>query len=184
MSTDFLSRVRAEALRRFEEERFESAVIAEMRKIRVEEERFERAELIEMKKIREEERIAAQVPAYHKFHEQRREKLLKAREKGRIDPTVANIETAVSSYALGNITLDGLYTFIEVMDRDYPNKYVQSFHGRRIGLHSATITLSTPARAGVPIGFQLYLELALGNQSLLAREKREKFNAASMAAVN
>ena len=35
MSTDFLSRVRAEALRRIEEERFEKAVIAEMKNIRL-----------------------------------------------------------------------------------------------------------------------------------------------------
>jgi len=166
MSADFLSRVRAEALRRIEEERFERAV------------------LIEMKKIREEERIAAQIPAYHKFHEERKVKLLEAWGAGRIAPTVAEIETAISGYVLGETTLDNLYVLIEAVDRDYPNKYVQSAQGRRIGIHSASITLSTPARAGVPIGFQLYLELALGKQFLEAREKREKFNAASMAAVN
>ena len=163
MSADFLSRVRAEALRRIETERFESAVIAEMRK------------------IREEERVAAQIPAYHKFHEERKVKLYEAQAAGRMTPSVAEIETAVSDYALGNITIDDVYAVIDAIDSDYPNKYVQRW---RIGLHSASITLSAPARAGMPIGFQLYLELALGHQSAEAREKREKFNAASLAAVN
>jgi len=166
MSADFLSRVHAEALRRIETERFESAVIAEM------------------KKIREEERIAAQIPAYHKFHEERKVKLYEAQAAGCMTPSVAEIETAVSDYALGNITIDDVYAVIDAIDSDYPNKYVKSAQGRRIGLHSTSITLSAPARAGVPIGFQLYLELALGHQSAEAREKREKFNAASMAAVN
>jgi hypothetical protein len=111
-------------------------------------------------------------------------KLYEAQVAGCMTPSVAEIETAVSEYALDNITVDDVYAIIEAVDRDYPNKYIQSAQGRRIGLHSASITLSTPARAGVPIGFQLYLELALGKQFLEAREKREKFNAASRAAVN
>jgi hypothetical protein len=166
MSADFLSRVRAEALRRIEEERFEHAVIAEMRK------------------IREEELVATQIPAYHKFHEERKVKLYEAQVAGCMTPSVAEIETAVSEYALGIITVDDVYAIIEAVDRDYPTKYVQSRQGHMIGRQNASIALSTPTRPGVPIGFQLYLELALGKQFLEAREKREKFNTASMAVVN
>jgi len=166
MSADFLSRVRAEALRRIEEERFEGAVIAEMRK------------------IREEERIAAQIPAYHKFHEERKVKLYEAQVAGCMTPSVAEIETAVSEYALGIIAVDDVYAIIEAVDRDYPTKYVQSRQGHMIGRQNASIALSTPTRPGVPIGFQMYLEIALGHQSEMARDKREKFNNASMAAVN
>lgn len=166
MSDDFPSRVRAEALRRIEAERFEAAVVAEMRR------------------LREEHRIAAQIPAYHKFHEIRKTKLREGCEAGKISRNVAEIEIAVSEYVLDNITLDDVYAIIEAVDRNYPQTYVASIQGRRIGHTHASLALSTPARAGVPIGFQMYLELALGHRSVEAREKQEKFNNASMAVVN
>ena len=108
MCDDYLSRVRAEALRRIEAERFEAAVIKEM------------------SKIRHEEWKAEQIPLYHAFHEERKVKLREACEAGRIAPTVAEIETAVSEYALGALTIDDLYALIEAVDRNYPHTYANS----------------------------------------------------------
>jgi hypothetical protein len=173
MSSDFLSRVHAEALRRIEAERFEAAVIAEMVAIR-------RAEW-----------KAEQIPLYHAFHEERKVKLREACEAGRIAPTVAQIETAISEYALDNITLDDVYVIIESVDRNYPHTYANSrvalmvdkgrmdAHGRH-----APVVLVGPARPGVPLKFQLYLERALGVNHESADAKKSQFNNVSMASVN
>lgn len=174
MSADFLSRVRAEALRRIEAERFEKAVI----------------KMIE--DIRREEWKAEQVPLYHAFHEERKVKLREACEAGRIAPTIVEIETAVSEYALGNITVDDVYAIIEAVDRDYPHKYATSRQGRMVddpgvdvrGRATVPVTLAGPMRPGIPLKFQLYLERALGVSSSSAQTKKSSFNTASMAAVN
>ena len=174
MSADFLSRVRAEALRRIEEERFEAAVVAEM------------------KNIRHEALKAEQSPLYRAFHEERKVKLLQAWGAGRITPTVAEIETAISGYVLGETTLDNLYVLIEAVDRDYPHKYAKSPQGRMISYPCAEkpgAPLTVPelvglTRPGVPHAFQLYLERACGIGAKGADSVKARFNAASMAAVN
>ena len=173
MSADFLSRVRAEALRRIEAERFEAAVVAEMQA------------------IRHEEWKAEQIPLHHAFHEERKVKLREACEAGRIAPTVAEIETAVSKHVLGSLTIDDLYALIEAVDRNYPHTYANSrvammvdrgrmdAHGRH-----APVPLVGPARPGIPLKFQLYLERALGVNHESADAKKNQFNNVSMAAVN
>lgn len=172
MSADFLSRVRAEALRRIEEERFEEAVKAEM------------------VAIRREEWKAKQIPLYHAFHEERKVKLREACEAGRIPPTMAEIETAVSEYAIGNITGDDVYAIIEAVDRNYPHTYATSrpamsvdrpadMSGRRL-----PVTPIGPLRPGTPIKFQLYLERARGIGAEGADAMKTRFNTVSMAVVN
>jgi hypothetical protein len=161
MSSDFLSRVHAEALRRIEAERFEAAVVSEMGA------------------IRREEWKAKQIPLYHAFHEGRKAKLREACEAGRIAPTVAEIETAVSEYALGTLSIDDLYALIEAVDRNYPHTYANS---RQAALPRGSVLVG-PSRPGVPLKFQLYLESALGVGYESADVKKARFTDASMVAV-
>ncbi len=174
MSADFLSRVRAEALRRIEEERFEEAVKAEMLT------------------IRHEEWKAKQKPLYHAFHEERKVKLYEAQVAGCMTPSVAEIETAVSEYALDNITVDDVYAIIEAVDRDYPHTYATSRQGMSVdrpvadasGRRLPVVTPTGPLRPGTPLKFQLYLERARGIGAESADAMKARFNAVSMAAVN
>ncbi len=167
MSNDFLSSVRAEALRRMEAERFEAAVAAERQRIREQEIEFARWN-------------AFQDKLYYTFHEERKVKLMEARKEGRISKKQAEIETAVSDFALQNINTEELYTIVERIDWGYTFKYMD-VNGLRVWDY-----LERPNRAkgDFPLKFQSYCVLALGRGQESAEERISKFNKASLAAVN
>jgi hypothetical protein len=147
MSEEYLSKVRAEAMRRIEAERFEAAVQAEM--IRIKDEEF----------------MAVDSTRFLMYHESRKAKLAEKLKLGQLPPTIAEIETAISELVLGNMTEDDLYATIERVDRNYPHTYANSRVAHLLKKHisEAKGTYSLPpTRAGIPLEFAVYLDIAHG----------------------
>lgn len=138
---DFKARVRAEAQQRLEKARFEKAVKEEMLR------------------IEEEEWLSAQKSQYHAFHEKRKARLL----DGTTYCPFAQIEVAVSDFALGNLTEEQV---VEVVKRfDHANQYVWGYAVSpkgRLANGSEYIKQDELAPSGLHKAFRNYLMRAKG----------------------
>jgi len=168
MSADFLSRARAEALRRIEEKRYEAAVAAEMKRINEEE-------------IAHAVWMAHQDKLYYTFHEERKVKLAEACKVGLISAKKAEIERAVSDFAIQNLSIEDLYEIVEKTDWCYIYKYMDTN-----GLSVRDFLELPKGRTGpgFPQKFQAYCVLAIGDKTKSAGERISNFNKVSLAAMD
>lgn len=156
-SDDFDARVRAEALRRLEVQRFEEAVTADM--VRISHERM----------------MAKQPALYRELHQQRKMDLASMYEKEEIPSSIFKIETALSDLVIGNLDEEAFYTKVSTIQPKYI--YAYECEVGRIPVPKS-YTPPTP-RPGIPREFQIYVDLACGKLfggPLIAQQLFQQFN--------
>ena len=161
---DFNTRVRAEALRRLDVQRFEAAVETEM--IRISHER----------------ELAKQPALYRELHQKRKMELATMYEKGDLPSSVFTIEAALSDLVIGNLDEEAFYIKVSTIQPTYIYAYE-----REVGRIPVPKSYTPPTpRPEIPREFQIYVDMACGKMfegPLIAQRLFQQFNEISAVRI-